>query len=156
MKVEDLLSFFDPKLCIFDLRAQTKDEVLEEIVDLIAPERDNNNRQVILDMLRNREALGSTAVGKGIAFPHGRSLAVSRLMAIFARSRAGVPFEATDGEPTHLFFALLAPPQDRSNQYLPALGKIIEIVRDDTVRDRLMQVSNFDEFAAVLREGKTP
>ena len=156
MKVEDLLSFFDPRLCIFELRAQTKDEVLDAIVDLIAPERDSTNRQIILDMLRNREALGSTAVGKGIAFPHGRSLAVSRLMAIFARSRHGVPFESTDGEPTHLFFALLAPPQDRSNQYLPALGKIIEIVRDDNVRDRLMQVTNFDEFAAVLREGKTP
>jgi mannitol/fructose-specific phosphotransferase system IIA component (Ntr-type) len=84
MKVDDLLSFFDPKFCIFELQAQTKDEVQNEIVDLIAPEKDSNNRHIILDMLRNREALGSTAVGKGIAFPHGRSLAVSRLMAIFA------------------------------------------------------------------------
>lgn len=154
MKVDDLLSFFDPKLCIFELRAQTKDEVLNEIVDLIAPEKDSNNHHVILDMLRNREALGSTAVGKGIAFPHGRSLAVSRLMAIFARSRQGIGFDAIDGEPTHIFFALLAPPQDRSNLYLPALGKIIEIVRDDAIRDKLMQVSNFEEFTAIFREGQ--
>lgn len=155
MKVDDLLSFFDPKLCIFELQAQTKDEVLNEIVDLIAPEKDSNNRHIILDMFRNREALGSTAVGKGIAFPHGRSLAVARLMAVFARSRPGVLFDAMDGEPTHIFFALLAPPQDRSNQYLPALGKIIEIVRDDAVRDKLMQVANFEEFTAVIREGKS-
>jgi mannitol/fructose-specific phosphotransferase system IIA component (Ntr-type) len=156
MKVDDLLNFFDPKLCIFDLKAQSKDEVLEEIVDLIAPEPDSPNRQIILDMLRNRESLGSTAVGKGIAFPHGRSLAVTKLMAVFARSSKGIPFESLDGEPTHLFFALLAPPQDRSNQYLPALGKIIELVRDDAMREKLMQVSNFDEFTAVIREGKGP
>jgi mannitol/fructose-specific phosphotransferase system IIA component (Ntr-type) len=106
-------------------------------------------------MLRNREALGSTAVGNGIAFPHGRSLAVSRLMAIFARSKKGIPFDSLDGEPTHLFFVLLAPPQDRSNQYLPALGKIIETVRKDELRDRLMKVENFDEFAQVLREGES-
>lgn len=156
MKVDDLLNFFDPKLCIFDLKARTKEEVLEEIVDLISPEPDSPNRQIILDMLRNRESLGSTAVGKGIAFPHGRSLAVSKLMAVFARSTQGVPFDSLDGEPTHLFFALLAPPQDRSNQYLPALGKIIELVRDDAMREKLMQVSNFEEFTAAVREGKGP
>ncbi len=153
MQVEDLLSFFDSKLCIFSLQARTKEEVIDEIVDLIAPDPDSHNRQIILEMLRNREALGSTAVGRGIAFPHGRSLAVTRLMAIFARSTQGVPFDALDGEPTHLFFALLAPPQDRANQYLPALGKIIELVRDDTIRDKLMQVSSFEEFTAIVREG---
>ncbi len=154
MKVEDLLSFFDPKHCIFQLRASTKDDTLEEIVDLFDPEKDGTNRQIILDMLRNREALGSTAVGKGIAFPHGRSLVVSRLMAIFARSSSGIPFHSLDGEPTYLFFALLAPPQDRSNLYLPALGKIIELVRDDAIRERLMQAENFDQFTAAMREGK--
>lgn len=156
MKVDDLLNFFDPKLCIFDLKARTKDEVLEEIVDLIAPEPDSPNRQIILDMLRNRESLGSTAVGKGIAFPHGRSLAVTKLMAVFARSSQGISFESLDGEPTYLFFALLAPPQDRSNQYLPALGKIIELVREDAMREKLMQVSSYEEFTASILEGKRP
>jgi mannitol/fructose-specific phosphotransferase system IIA component (Ntr-type) len=153
MKIEELLGFFDPKLCAFHLQARTKDDALEEIVDLIAPDGENSNRRVILDMLRNREALGSTAVGKGIAFPHGRSLAVSRLTAIFGRSEPGVAFDALDGEPTYLFFVLLAPPQDRANQYLPALGKIIESVRDDALRERLMQVQDFDTFVAVMKKG---
>ena len=155
MNVEELLGFFDPQLCICDLNAKTKDEFFDEIVDLVVPEPDSTNRKVILEMLRNREALGSTAVGNGIAFPHGRSLAVSRLMAIFARSKAGVPFDSLDKKPTHLFFVLLAPPQDRSNQYLPALGKIIETVRKDALREKLMKVSDFEEFAGVLREGET-
>ena len=153
MKIEELLGFFDPKLCAFNLQGRTKDDALEEIVDLIAPDGENSNRRVILDMLRNREALGSTAVGKGIAFPHGRSLAVSRLTAIFGRSERGVAFDSLDGEPTYLFFVLLAPPQDRANQYLPALGKIIESVRDDTLRERLMQVQDFDTFVAVMKKG---
>jgi len=153
MNVEELLGFFDPQLCICDLKATTKEEFFDEIVDLLVPEPDSTNRRVILDMLRNREALGSTAVGKGIAFPHGRSLAVSRLMAIFARSAAGIPFDSLDGNPTHLFFVLLAPPQDRSNQYLPALGKIIETVKKDALREKLLQVRTFADFAGVLREG---
>ena len=152
MKGEELLGFFNPRLCRFDLQARTKQQVLEEIVDLVAPEG-SDNRQVVLDMLRNREALGSTAVVKGVAFPHGRSLAVSKLMAIFARSLPGVDFDSMDGEPTHLFFVLLAPPQDRANQYLRALGRIVETVEADTVRDRLMQVTSYPEFAATIREG---
>ena len=155
MTIDELLGLFDPKLCIFGLEARTRDEVLEEIAELVAADPESHHRQIILDMLRNREALGSTAVSKGIAFPHGRSLAVSRLMAIFARSEPGIAFGAQDGEPTHLFFVLLAPPHDRSNRYLPALGKIIELVREDSMREKLMQVASFDEFTALMREGRT-
>lgn len=155
MQGEDLLGFFDPQLCIFDLEARTKDQVLEEIVARVAAPG-SGNRQVILDMLRNREALGSTAVGRGVAFPHGRSLAVSKLRAVFARSQHGIDFDSMDGEPTHLFFVLLAPPQDRANQYLRALGRLIEIVETGAIRDRLMQVTSFPEFAAVIREARIP
>ena len=153
MKGEELLGFFDRRQCLFDLRARTKDEVTNEIVGLVAPVG-SRNHQIVLEMLRNRESLGSTAVGKGVAFPHGRSLAVSRLMAIFARSDRGVDFDSMDGEPTHLFFVLLAPPQDRANQYLRALGRLIESVESDTIRDRLMKVTSYEEFAAVIREAK--
>ena len=155
MKGEELLGFFDPRFCLFDLQARTKDEVLEEVVRLVAPEG-TRNHPVILEMLRNRESLGSTAVGKAVAFPHGRSLAVSRLMAIFARSQRGVDFDSVDGEPTHLFFVLLAPPQDRANQYLRALGRLVETVEADGVCERLMEITNFEEFAAVIREAKAP
>lgn len=152
MKGEELLRFFDPVRCIFDLQATTKDAALQEIVDQIAPAGSSTN-QMLLDMLRNREQLGSTGVVQGVAFPHGRSLAISRLLAVFARSQAGIAYDSMDGAPTHLFFALLAPPQDRANQYLPALGRIVETVQDDALRARLMLVKNFDEFAAVIREG---
>jgi mannitol/fructose-specific phosphotransferase system IIA component (Ntr-type) len=147
----ELLRLFDPKLCLFDLRSTTKEAAIEEIVDRVAPAGSRNHR-LILDMLRNREQLGSTAVIKGVAFPHGRSLAVSKLMAVFARSSAGIRFDSMDGEPTHLYFVLLAPPQDRANQYLPALGKLVETIQDDRLRDRLLRVNTFEEFASVFQE----
>jgi mannitol/fructose-specific phosphotransferase system IIA component (Ntr-type) len=153
MKGEELLRLFDPKLCIFELQSHTKDDALREIVSRVVPDDKSSTRVTILEMLRNREALGSTAVGKGVAFPHGRSLAVSKLMAVFARSTRGIDFDSTDSEPTYLFFVLLAPPQDRANQYLPALGRIIETVQDDLLRDRLLKVTTFEEFAAVMKEG---
>jgi len=152
MKGEELLRFFDPSRCILDLKATTKSEVLQEIIDRIAPAGSSTN-QMLLDMLHNREHLGSTGVVQGVAFPHGRSLAISKLIAVFARSAGGVPFDSMDGAPTHLFFVLLAPPQDRANQYLPALGRIVETVQDDALRARLMQVETYEEFAAVIREG---
>jgi PTS system nitrogen regulatory IIA component len=151
MKGIELLRLFDPKLSMIELHATTKDGVLEEIVARIAPPGSRNN-SLILDMLRNREQLGSTGVVKGVAFPHGRSLAVTKLMVVFARHRDGVDFDSMDGEPTHLFFVLLAPPQDRANQYLPALGKLVETIQDDGLRDRLMTVSTFTEFSAVFSE----
>jgi len=153
MNAAELLGFFDPKLCLFDLKATSQEEALEEIVAMVAAQTNPKNHGVILEMLRNRESLGSTAVGNGVAFPHGRSLAVSNLMAIFARSQKGVSFSSLDGEPTHLFFVLLAPPQDRQNQYLPALGKIIESVKKDALREKLMKVTSFEEFAEVIQEG---
>lgn len=151
MKGNELLRLFDSKLSMIELQSKSKHDVLEEIVGYIAPAGSRNN-SLILDMLRNREQLGSTAVVKGVAFPHGRSLAVSKLMVVFARHRAGVDFKSMDGEPTHLFFVLLAPPQDRANQYLPALGKLVETIQDDVLRDRLMTVTTFTEFAAVFDE----
>ena len=107
----------------------------------------------ILEMLRNREQLGSTALEKGVAFPHGRSLAVKRLTILFARSHKGVDFASEDGKPTHLFFLLLAPPQDTGNYYLQALGKIAELVRRDDICNALMEVEDFDALVSVLKEG---
>ena len=151
---EDLVSFFDPRLCIFDLKARTKDEALEEIVDLWASLGRRPSRQYILNMLQHREALGSTATGKGVALPHGRSLAVTRLVAIFARSRQGIDFDSLDGAPTHLFFVLLAPLQEPIGNYLPVLGRMIErAMKDDVLRNRLLQASTFKEFVGVLRGG---
>jgi mannitol/fructose-specific phosphotransferase system IIA component (Ntr-type) len=108
--------------------------------------------ELLLDMLRRRESLGSTGIGKGVAIPHGRSLAISELRVLFARSEPGVEFDAVDSKPVHLFFLIVAPPQDKRNEYLPLLGRIAELVKDRKVRDRLRKVEDFEDLRELLEE----
>jgi len=152
MKIDELINHMSPELFVGDLKATTKDEALEELTDAVVAGSQIKDKQTVLEMLRNRESLGSTALEKGIAFPHGRSLAVKELTILVARSMKGVAFDSEDGKPTHLFFLLLAPPQDTGNYYLQALGKIAELVRVDSVCNAMMEVRNFDELSSLLRE----
>ena len=142
----------NPALWVGNLRARSKDEVLKKLTEVLASTGKVKNQDVILEMLRNREALGSTAVGSGVAFPHGRSVAISELTILVARSPKGVDFDSIDGEPTRLFFLLLAPPQDSGNVYLQALGVITGLVQNDEVRQKLLAAKDFDAVVAALRE----
>lgn len=114
---------------------------------------DIKNVETILQMLQSREDLGSTAVGPGIAFPHGRTLAVQHLTILFARSQAGIDFDSEDGKPTHLFFVLVAPPQDSGHQYIKSLATLIDRVQDADLRQKLMAAQDFEAFHAILGEG---
>jgi PTS system nitrogen regulatory IIA component len=152
MSIEELIKYMGPDLFVPTLRARTKDEALEELTAAVVRGSNIKERDLVLEMLRNREQLGSTALESGVAFPHGRSLAVQRLTILVARSSDGVDFDGDDGKPTHLFFLLLAPPHDTGNLYLQALGKIAELVRKEDVRQRLMTVTDFDTLVAALQE----
>ena len=152
MSIEELVEHMNAKLFVGDFAAADKDEALTRLTQAVVDGSDVNDHDLVLSMLRNREQLGSTALEQGVAFPHGRSLAVKQLTILFARSRDGVDFESEDGGPTHLFFLILAPPQDTGNDYLQALGKIAELVRKDAVRKELMEVDDFDAMVTTLRE----
>ncbi len=108
------------------------------------------DKDLLLDMLVNRESLGSTAIGKGVAFPHGRSLAIQELTVLFARSADGVDFNALDSKPTHLFFLIIAPPQDKENLYLQVLGHLVELIKSAALRKKLMEVKTFSELQDAL------
>jgi PTS system nitrogen regulatory IIA component len=150
MKTEELREYFQDSLCIFDLKAQDKKGVLAEMVECISRECQLKDREIILEMLLNRESLGSTAIGKGVAFPHGRTLAIQELTVLFARSVNGVDFDSLDKKSTHLFFLIIAPPQDKGNLYLQVLGCVVELIKDASKRKKLMEVNNFNELQAVF------
>lgn len=152
MTIDELVQHMSASLFVPTLEAQDKDEALEKLTDAVIAGSAINDRHTILEMLRNRERLGSTALEKGVAFPHGRSLAVKKLTILVARSPKGIPFDSEDGKPTHLFFLILAPPQDTGNYYLQALGKIAELVRKDPVCSGLMEVADFDSMVKLLKE----
>jgi fructose-specific phosphotransferase system IIA component len=143
----------DERFFVRDLRAKTKEGVLKELADCLAQDREVRDSKLLLEMLKKRESLGSTAIGSGVAIPHGRSLAISSIKILFARHGKGVDFEAPDGEPVRLFFLIVAPPQDRNNEYLPLLGQIAELVKDPDARSRLLEASTFGDLRQILEGG---
>lgn len=150
MNRQELFTLFSEDLFIPSLKAKDRDGVLQEMVEHAAGAGVIRDRDVILGMLKNRESLGSTGLGEGVAFPHGRSLAIPSLMALFARSEKGVEYGAIDGKSVHLFFMFIAPPIEKENRYLPALGQVVELIRDAGTRDQLMQVKDYDEFRRII------
>lgn len=151
MKSHELAEFFQESLCIFDLESTDKRGVLAEMVGCISRESHLKDKDLVQEMLLNREALGSTAIGKGVAFPHGRSLAVQELMILFARSGGGVDFDALDKKPTHLFFLIIAPPQDKENLYLQVLGALVELIKTSAVRKQLAEATDFQTLQEAIR-----
>jgi PTS system nitrogen regulatory IIA component len=150
MTSQELASYFKDSLCIFDLKAANKRDALAEMVELICLHYKVKDKDLILEMLLNRESLGSTAIGKGVAFPHGRTLAVPELGVVFARSPRGIDFDAVDKKKAHLFFLIIAPPQDKDNLYLQVLGQMVDLIKDDARREQFGRVTSFDELQAIV------
>lgn len=150
MTSQELASYFKESLCIFDLKAKDKRDALAEMIGVVAADQPIKDRDIILEMLLNRESLGSTAIAPGVAFPHGRTLATQDLLLVFARSVKGVDFDAVDKEPTRLFFLIIAPPQDKDNLYLQVLGQMVNIIKDDATRDELMSVTSYDQLTEII------
>jgi mannitol/fructose-specific phosphotransferase system IIA component (Ntr-type) len=148
-----VIRYLDERFFVRDLRAKNKDGVLKELADFLAQDRDVRDAQLLLEMLRKRESLGSTAIGSGVAIPHGRSLAIANIKLLFARHEKGVDFEAPDEHPVHLFFLIVAPPQDRNNEYLPLLGQIAELVKEASNREQLMKAQTFADLKMILQQG---
>jgi PTS system nitrogen regulatory IIA component len=155
MTSQELASYFKESLCIFDLKSTNKRDALAEMVDLVCLHYKLKDKDLILEMLLNRESLGSTAIGKGVAFPHGRTLAVPELGVVFARSAKGIDFDAVDKKPAHLFFLIIAPPQDKDNLYLQVLGQMVDLIKEDETRALFNKVENFGQLQEIVgRENK--
>lgn len=152
MNIAEVLKHTSPALFLPDLQANDKQGALAEMVEGLLAGTVIQNADTILQMLQSRENLGSTAVGPGIAFPHGRTLAVQRLTILIGRSAAGVDFDSEDGNPTHLFFVLIAPPQDTGHQYIKSLATLIDRVQDEGLRTKLLAAPDYEAFCAAMRE----
>lgn len=146
----ELREFFTDSAVDLHLEGETKDEILKALISLLG--LDEKSEGILFKMLKRRENLGSTGIGKGIAIPHCRSLVVNRLRVAFGRKSAGVDYKAIDDQPVHDFFLIVAPPLEVSNQYLPVLGKIAQFAKELDVHDRLAALGSPQEFFALLEE----
>jgi fructose-specific phosphotransferase system IIA component len=150
MEKKELVDFFDESLFNPGVKAKNKNDAFEELVGLFVDARVIRNKDILLEMLKKRETLGSTGIGKNVAIPHGRTTAAIDVKIAFGRSEKGIEFEAVDGKPVHLIFVVLAPPNDENNKYLPVLGKLVEVVSEKENRDKLMKVQSYQDFISVL------
>ena len=150
--VMELREFFSEDAVKLELAGTTKDEILKEMISLL--QLDEKSEGMLFKMLKRRENLGSTGIGRSIAIPHCRSLVVSKLRVAFGRKTEGVDFKAIDEKPVKFFFLIVAPPLEVSNQYLPVLGKIAQFSKEPDVPERLLALKDPREFMALLEEKK--
>jgi PTS system nitrogen regulatory IIA component len=153
MKITELVKILKPDLFIPEMQSGTKPAVMEELVQPLVAGGFVRSKGLVIETLSKRETLGSTGIGKGVAVPHCRSLAVSDLHIVVGISKKGVDFEAIDKKPAHLFFLIVAPPLDGNNLYLPVLGKVVESVRDSKLRQSMIGATDFGSFLKAIQGG---
>ena len=132
------------------LTARGKDDVLKELIKLLR--LDDKAEAMLYKMLKRRENLGSTGIGRGIAIPHCRSLVVNNLRLAFGRRLEGVEYKSIDEKPAQFFFLIVAPPLEVSNQYLPVLGRIAQFAKEADVPQRLATLTTPEEFLKLVEE----
>ena len=147
MKPSDFLT---PDLISLDLRSSTKEDVLRELVWMLDVKEEY--RPILLDMVLQREALGSTGLGEGVAIPHGRSLVVNHLHLVCGLSKKGIYFQAIDRKKVYLFFLVVAPHREVSNQYLPLLGSIAKLATNPENVERLRKAETPEQCLEYLKQ----
>ncbi len=150
MKIADLLS---DRVVIPELQAEGKAEALDEMTQVLADATPGIDRARLREVLEDRERLGSTGIGGGVAIPHARLPGLSGILAVFGRSSRGVDFDAVDGAPTRLFFLLVAP-EDSSGMHLKALARIARLLKEQTVREQLLACDDRDGLLRIIREAE--
>jgi len=149
----NLINFFQEEFFLPQLVSQTKEELLDELVQVLYDKKKVKSKSLILETLLKRETLGSTGIGKRVAVPHCRTLVVSEVTIMVGISPLGIPYDSIDKKDVKLFFLIVAPPQEESNFYLPILGKIVELLRDSRIRKSLMKVKDFSSFLNIIQRG---
>ena len=148
MKIQDIVS---PEAIVDNLRADTKEGVLRELSEVIAKSVPKLSTTSLAAILMERESLGSTGIGDGVAIPHGKVAGIEHLVAAFGRSRNGVQFHSLDGKPAHLFFLIMAP-ENSAGMHLKALARISRLLKNERFRRLLLEAADVDELRNLLNE----
>ncbi|NQT56811.1 MAG: PTS sugar transporter subunit IIA [Desulfobacteraceae bacterium] len=141
MKLSEIIEEED---IISDLKASDKKSVLEELAEVISNHEPSINKKDIVKVLMERERLGTTGIGDGVAIPHGKLNGVRQPLISFGRSKKGMDFDAMDGQPAYLFFLLIAP-ENSSGIHLEILARIAKMLKNSAFRKKLMEAGTRKE-----------
>ncbi len=148
MKIVDLIK---REMVVPALAATEKRGILEELATYMAGRNPKIGRDMLAKVLIERELLASTAIGEGVAIPHGKLAAVNEIVACLGRARDGVEFDSMDGQPTYLFFVLVAP-ESSTGAHLKALARISRVFKDPEFRKRLLAAPDGDSMYQVVAD----
>ena len=147
----NLIDFLPEPAIQVELKSQNKKEVLKELVQILCAAHGVKNSSGILDALLEREELGSTGIGQGIAIPHGKSDSAGKIVAALGISKRGIDFDALDGEPVFIFFMLVAPSAS-SGVHLKILAKISRLLKDKFFRQSLRETKTAQDALKLIKD----
>ncbi len=148
MKITDML---DRRAIVADLHGRTKPELLRELCQPLAALHAGLPEERLVQILLDRERLGSTGLAEGVAIPHGKLRGTEQLLASFGRSVAGVDFDSLDKEPTHLFFTIFAP-EASSGDHLRALARVSRMLRVPEFRALILKAADAEAIYALIAD----
>jgi PTS system nitrogen regulatory IIA component len=146
MKLTDLL---EEQSIIPELKSSDKKKAIEELAEAIVNRKPSLDKDSLVRVLLERETLGSTGIGEGVAIPHGKFPGLSEPIISFGRSLKGLDFDSMDGQPVHLFFLLIAP-ETSASIHLKALARIAKLLRNGVFRKMLMEASTREEIYEII------
>ncbi|HSM51805.1 MAG TPA: PTS sugar transporter subunit IIA [Thermoanaerobaculia bacterium] len=154
MKPSEIATSFrlEPGLFLLDLEVASQEELFASLVDALVAARAVLDRDALLRLLVEREALGTTGLGHGVAIPHARSMVARRTSLVCARLARELDFGAVDGAPVRLVYLVVAPYGAGGEGYLPLLGVLVAALHRDADRERLLTVESFADLEKLARQ----
>ncbi len=146
-----ILDVLKPQHIILDLKSTTKNEVIAELVSALFAKESPEVKDEILAALLEREKLGSTGIGSGVAVPHAKSARVNNIACALGVVKKGLDFEALDAAPVYLIFLLVAPPSSQS-EHLNILARIVRLLKDRVFRQALREASESEVVVRLISE----
>ena len=151
MKLSD---FMHEELVLLDLLSNKKKDIIKELISPIIKEEFGTSEKILNKAVLNREALGSTAIGNGIAIPHAKTPCVKEKVIVFGRTKKGKDFDSIDGKPVNLFFMIVSP-KGETGPHLKILARISRLLRDDDFRETLMTLASESEIIEYIKLNET-
>ena len=146
-----IVEFLNEKAITATIKSTNKEDVLRELVDVLAKAEGFRNKDELVKVLINRENLGSTGIGQGVGIPHAKTDVVKKLVAAFGLCPQGVNFDALDGELVYIFFLLVAP-EDSAGPHLKGLARISRLLKDKYFRESLKALTDEKAILKLIRE----
>jgi fructose-specific phosphotransferase system IIA component len=146
-----LQDYIKEELILCDLKSQEKREVINELIEFLVKKKIIKNKDTFTETILKREELESTAIGKGIAIPHGRSEEVEKMLVIIAKTEEGIDFQSLDGKPVFVIFLIVAPKGVRK-EYLQIVAKIARLAKNTSFREGIIHAKNAQEAMTIIKD----